>query len=339
MNIRMGGAIAAGILELAAATAAHAQQTQVAVDEQSSSQELIGLPPTVTKFPNSGLTEFHNLNVSGPAATSVDLKGNIAQDLNVELANKNQQTGTFNVTTAPGKLALSANYKVAGPTNSSLLTAIAAHTDYTFFVEGLQLGQSLTFHDSVSLTGSASVTTLHNLPGSHTTALSDLVATGAQDPYFGSLAFQAAAATLTDVTDDGFDIIHSDFGPLNSNEISARVQSNGEVLFQVGLELDTQLLENTSESIGYSASYLLSLGSSGYFTLDDANGFDTGVRFDARNLKIISDEGFNFFATSAPGGGDGGAVPEPSTWAMMALGFAGLCLAGWRSRTTAMRAA
>ncbi|MBV9909197.1 MAG: PEP-CTERM sorting domain-containing protein [Hyphomicrobiales bacterium] len=324
MNIRMGAAIAAGILELAAAAAAHAQHTQVAVDETSSSQELIGTPPTVTKFPDSGLTEFHNLNVSGPAATSVDLKGDIAQDLNVELANKNQQTGTFNITTAPGKVALSANYKVAGPTNSSLLTAITAHTDYGFFVEGLQPGQSLTFHDSVSLTGAASVTTLHNLPGSHTTALSDLLATGAQDPYFGSVVTQAAAATLTDVTDDGFDIIHSDFGPLNSNEISARVQSNGEVSFQVGLELDTQLLENTSESIDYSASYLLNLGSSGYFTLDDANGFDTGIRFDARNLKIISDEGFNFFATSAPGGGDGGAVPEPASWALMITGF-GAC--------------
>jgi hypothetical protein len=28
------------------------------------------------------------------------------------------------------------------------------------------------------------------------------------------------------------------------------------------------------------------------------------------------------------------AVPEPSTWAMMALGFAGLGFMGWRSRKT-----
>lgn len=198
------------------------------------------------------------------------------------------------------------------------------HTDYGFLVEGLQQGQLLTFHDSVSLTGSESVTTLHNLPGSHTTSLSYLVATGAQDPYFGSVLGQPTAATLTDVTDDGFDIFHSDYGPLNSNEIAARVQSNGGVSFQVGLELDTQLLENTSESIDYSASYVLNLGSSGYFTLDNAKGFDTGVRFDARNLKIISDEGFNFFATSAPGGGDGGAVPEPTSWALVITGF-GAC--------------
>jgi hypothetical protein len=29
-----------------------------------------------------------------------------------------------------------------------------------------------------------------------------------------------------------------------------------------------------------------------------------------------------------------GEVPEPSTWAMMLLGFAGLGLAGWRHRRT-----
>jgi hypothetical protein len=29
------------------------------------------------------------------------------------------------------------------------------------------------------------------------------------------------------------------------------------------------------------------------------------------------------------------AVPEPSTWAMMLIGFAGLGFMGWRSRKTA----
>ena len=35
----------------------------------------------------------------------------------------------------------------------------------------------------------------------------------------------------------------------------------------------------------------------------------------------------------------GGAVPEPSTWAMMLVGFAGLGFAGWRGSRTAARAA
>ena len=37
--------------------------------------------------------------------------------------------------------------------------------------------------------------------------------------------------------------------------------------------------------------------------------------------------------TSVPG-----AVPEPSTWAMMLLGFAGLCFAGFRARARAVAA-
>ena len=32
----------------------------------------------------------------------------------------------------------------------------------------------------------------------------------------------------------------------------------------------------------------------------------------------------------AVGGSDGSSVPEPSTWAMMVVGFAGLALAGYR---------
>jgi PEP-CTERM motif len=53
--------------------------------------------------------------------------------------------------------------------------------------------------------------------------------------------------------------------------------------------------------------------------------------------------GYNLTA-KGPGGfgmdfAFGGAVPEPSTWAMMLLGFAGLAFAGYRSRRTALSVA
>jgi hypothetical protein len=47
-----------------------------------------------------------------------------------------------------------------------------------------------------------------------------------------------------------------------------------------------------------------------------------------------SGDGYNFIGGSDAGVQIAGAAPEPSTWAMMGLGFVGLGLAGYRSRRT-----
>jgi hypothetical protein len=48
------------------------------------------------------------------------------------------------------------------------------------------------------------------------------------------------------------------------------------------------------------------------------------------------DKGSTFFftreITTMSPGGDAGAVPEPSTWAMMLIGFATLGFAGYRAK-------
>jgi PEP-CTERM motif len=57
-------------------------------------------------------------------------------------------------------------------------------------------------------------------------------------------------------------------------------------------------------------------------------------RYPTRRL-IFHDAGKNAFEFNL-----GSAVPEPSTWAMMALGFVGIGLVGWRpkAKTSALAA-
>jgi len=59
------------------------------------------------------------------------------------------------------------------------------------------------------------------------------------------------------------------------------------------------------------------------------------LRMDSDNLN---DDGFRLSFTSQSGVSTGSTgVPEPTTWAMMGLGFAGLGLAGFRASRKSAR--
>ncbi len=60
----------------------------------------------------------------------------------------------------------------------------------------------------------------------------------------------------------------------------------------------------------------------------------SGISYGSGSSLVVVNAGSGLGSTFAIGDGTTGrvlnAVPEPSTWAMIALGFAGLGFAGWR---------
>jgi PEP-CTERM motif len=102
--------------------------------------------------------------------------------------------------------------------------------------------------------------------------------------------------------------------------------------------LDFYILENGSQ-LFYSNFTSLAFAES--FFQDRL--FDLGS-FSASNVDLTF--GYDLVANGAGGfgfdlafGSIGGAVPEPSTWAMMLIGFAGLGFAAYRGRRKAVLAA
>jgi hypothetical protein len=115
---------------------------------------------------------------------------------------------------------------------------------------------------------------------------------------------------------------------------------------------DTPSWVSTAANIDFT----LDAGSTYYFGFIGDNFIDVGflfptVPYSANGLSAVEtgNSNYNTFAapTYAGGGGaevglqiSGLATPEPSTWVMMGLGFAGLGFSGWRAqRKTAALAA
>ena len=134
----------------------------------------------------------------------------------------------------------------------------------------------------------------------------------------------------------------SDFadGLPGSSAYALRVLSNGDLLVA---DSSATLLLNSSGTIIHTFDF----NDNGMFSLDvtqDGKYFWTGS-FNTGNIYEVSLADFSTVETIATGsselygvsvygeyqsgGGGGGGVPEPSTWAMMLLGFAGLGFAGY----------
>ena len=101
--------------------------------------------------------------------------------------------------------------------------------------------------------------------------------------------------------------------------------NGGEVFWQVGSSATLGTTTQFSGSIVAEASITLDTGAN--IACGRAIALTAAVTMDTNNVGIGG-------CDSPPGGSPSGAIPEPSTWAMMLLGFAGLGFAGYRRTRT-----
>jgi hypothetical protein len=123
-----------------------------------------------------------------------------------------------------------------------------------------------------------------------------------------------AVLTLTDAYVFGDPVTSTSFVSLAYTSSDITVDFPPPLLFTGGLNADGPITSLVFIIRGTSGSPQFNLDDTGTWELATAVAADAGVR------------GFFFPST-------GSAIPEPSTWAMMLLGFAGLGFAGyWKTR-------
>ena len=176
----------------------------------------------------------------------------------------------------------------------------------------------------------------------------------------GALAAPGVAnATIEDLTISGSLDGHSYTGTLSLDVTGGQATSGTGTLSILGLSNAPLVLITTSSpgNEGFPVGYRANDGTD-YFNIDQTFPIDAnGLLFDV-NTTTAAWGAYPLFAvwSNAPGDGysaaftgkvDGveyyniqgdaavsGAVPEPSTWAMLLLGFAGLGFAGYRQANT-----
>ena len=130
----------------------------------------------------------------------------------------------------------------------------------------------------------------------------------------GCAGTATAVLTLADAYSFGTPIASADFVSLvyKSNDLAADLTPAS--LFEGGLNADGSFVSST-------------------FIIRDVSGFPQFNTGDTGGWEVASATG-----ADSGTGGVGGAIPEPSTWAMMLLGFAGLGYASYRASRRAANA-
>jgi hypothetical protein len=140
---------------------------------------------------------------------------------------------------------------------------------------------------------------------------------------------------------------YTPFGPYGgvSQTFATTAGHKYEVTFWLGSSPQWGLQDGLTVSAGGTSKTFTSTNSGTQVNLWQAETFDFAANGSSTTVSLLGASGDNYIgvdnvvATDLGGAvvATGGAVPEPSTWAMMVLGFAGLGYLGYRRRRKGRR--
>jgi|GEM_PF-6770529 len=246
---------------------------------------------------------------------SVTLAGSLTNDLH--LTNQSV-TGTYTGTAGPGHMAVGVH--LADQPADLDFANVHVVTQYTdaFDVSGLAAGRSVTVHQILRISGSSAISE-PGPPGTRATARTDLTIDGTgvpEGPFFG--AFGGPTYATSRHSRPSSHITDRDLGPPDAIDLIFSLTAGQGGGFFLNVDLNTELITGSGGG-DILAGYDITWGHGGFLTLNDADGVDTGVRA-GPGVTVHSASGFNVLT-----GRDGaaGSAPEPASWALMILGFAG----------------